>query len=101
MIKNSEGDTPLNLAIRNKSFRCFELMLSMLLQAQDSYVSRNFLSDLELMIGMESPTVDKFFDMKMVDNAASKAIEKIKWSLEEEKTSIVLQSQLFTKEMIE
>ena len=50
---------------------------------------------------MESTTVDKFFDMKMVDNAASKAIEKIKWSLEEEKTSIVLQSQLFTKEMIE
>ena len=47
------------------------------------------------MIEMESKTVDKFFDMKMVDNAASKAIEKIKWSLEEEKTSIVLQSQLF------
>lgn len=60
--KNLEGDSPLNLAIQNKNFRCFELMLSILNNARDVFVSKNFLSDLGQMIEMESKTVDQFFN---------------------------------------
>ena len=99
--KNNDGDSPLNLAIRNKNFRCFELMLSILLNATDCFVSKNFLSDLGNMIELEAPTVELFFDKKLVDNVATKAIEKVKWSLEDSSVGIVVPSQLFTKEMIE
>lgn len=56
--KNKDGDSPLNLAIRNKNFRCFELMLSMLLNASDVFISRNFLNDLAFMIELEATTVE-------------------------------------------
>jgi len=52
--KNKDGDSPLNLAIRNKNFRCFELMLSILLNASDVFISRNFLNDLAVMIELEA-----------------------------------------------
>ena len=52
--KNKNGESPLNLAIKNKNFRCFELMLSILLNASDVFVSRNFLNDLAHMIEIEA-----------------------------------------------
>lgn len=99
--KNLEGDSPLNLAIQNKNFRCFELMLSILNNARDVFVSKNFLSDLGQMIEMESKTVDQFFNQKFVENKATIDIEKVKWTIEEESVGIVLKSQLFTPAMIE
>ena len=60
--KNLEGDSPLNLAIRNKNFRCFELMLSILLNANDVFISKNFLSDMSNMLEVEANTVETFFD---------------------------------------
>lgn len=99
--KNMEGDSPLNLAIRNKNFRCFELMLSILVNANDVFVSKSFLRDLGYMIEIEASTIDLFFDTKMVDNIASKRIEKVKWTIEKESIGMLLSSQLFTKEKIE
>ena len=99
--KNKNGDSPLNLAIRNKNFRCFELMLSILLNAGDVFISRNFLNDLSFMIELEASTVEQFFERKLVDNFASKAIEKVKWTIDEESIGIVHSSQLFSKALIE
>lgn len=95
--KNSEGDTPLNLAIKNRNHRCFELMLSILLNAKDVFVSRQFLSDLRFMMELETNTVEAFFNSKFVENVATAAIVKVKWSIEEESVGIVTSSQLFTK----
>lgn len=44
----------MNLAIRNKNFRCFEMMLSILLNASDAFVSRSFLRDMGYMIEIEA-----------------------------------------------
>lgn len=57
-----EGDSPLNLAIRNKNFRCFELMLSILLNANDVFISKNFLNDMGNILEVEAHTVEMFFD---------------------------------------
>ena len=82
LSKNKDGESALNLAIKQKNFRCFELMLSILLNAGDAFVSRNFLSDLGSMMELEAQTVESFFERKLVDNFASIAIEKVKWTLE-------------------
>ena len=76
-------------------------MLSILVHASDAFVSKSFLTDLGNMIEMEATTVETFFNSKMVDNHASKQIEKVKWTLEEDSVSIYLPSQLFTREQIE
>lgn len=99
--KNQDGDSPLNLAIRNRNFRCFELMLSILLNAGDVFVSRNFLNDLGFMIEIEAQTVELFFDKKFVDNFASREIEKVRWTIEAERVEIVHSSQLFSIDLIE
>lgn len=57
-------------------------MLSILLNASDTFISRNFLSDLGNMMELEAVTVENFFERKLVDNFASIAIEKVKWTLE-------------------
>lgn len=90
--KNADGDSPINLAIRYKNFRCFELMLSILLNASNTFVSRNFLSEVSIMLEIEAKTVEEFFNRKFVDNASSQAIEKVKWTIEEESKIIVLPS---------
>lgn len=99
--KNKDGDSPLNLAIRNRNFRCFELMLSILLNSTDTFVSRNFLNDLGFMIEIEAQTVELFFDKKFVDNFASRVIEKVKWTIDSERVGIVHSSQLFSIDLIE
>ena len=73
-----------------KSFRCFELMLSILTNATDVFVSKNFLLDLGFMLDVEAKTVDKFFDEKMVENESTRDIEKVRWTIEEESVRIVL-----------
>ena len=75
-----------------KSFRCFELMLSILTNATDVFVSKNFLLDLGFMLDVEAKTVDKFFDEKMVENESTRDIEKVRWTIEEESVRIVLKS---------
>lgn len=75
-----------------KSFRCFELMLSILTNATDVFVSKNFLLDLGFMLDVEAKTVDKFFDEKMVENESTRDIEKVRWIIEEESVRIVLKS---------
>jgi len=64
-------------------------MLSILLNADDTFVSRNFLKDLGSMMELEAKTVEEFFERKLVDNFASMAIEKVKWTLEQEQKIIL------------
>lgn len=101
ILKNQDGESPLNLAIKNRSFRCFELMLSLLLNASDTFISHNFLKDLGAMMELEATTVEQFFERKLVDNFASMAIEKVKWTLEQETKVIVHHTQLFNSKLIE
>lgn len=91
----------MNLAIKNKNFRCFELMLSILINAKDAFVSRSFLNDLGYMMDIEATVVELFFNNKLVDNFSSMAIEKVKWTIEEDSIGILVPSQLITKEKIE
>ena len=99
--KNADGDTALNLAVKHKNFRCFELMLSILLNAKDSFISRQFLTDLRFMMEMETNVVESFFDQKFVTNVSTSAIEKVKWSIDADSVGMVTSSQLFTKDQIE
>jgi len=64
-------------------------MLSILLNADDTFVSRNFLKDLGSMMELEAKTVEEFFERKLVDNFASMAIEKVRWTLEQEQKIIL------------
>ena len=93
--KDKDGESALNLAIKQRNFRCFELMLSIVLNASDTFVSRNFLSDLGSMMELEAQTVETFFEKKLVDNFASMAIEKVKWTIEPEQKTIVHATQIF------
>lgn len=72
-------------------------MLSILLNAKDVFVSRQFLSELRNMMEMETNTVETFFDEKFVHNVATDAIVKVKWSIEEDYVGMTTSSQLFTK----
>ena len=65
-------------------------MLSILTNATDVFVSKNFLLDLGFMLDVEAKTVDKFFDEKMVENESTRDIEKVRWTIEEESVRIVL-----------
>ena len=76
-------------------------MLSILLNATDAFVSRSFLKDLGYMIEIEATTVDQFFNSKLVDNLASKKIEKVKWTIDKDAVGILVPSQLITKDQIE
>ena len=90
----------MNLAIHAQNFRCFELMLSILLNARETFISRNFLADLRSMLDMEAPSVDMFFDSKMVETKACSDIDKVRWTIEDEFVQIPLKSQLFTRKDI-
>lgn len=57
-------------------------MLSILINANDAFVSRSFLSDLGYMMDIEATVVELFFSNKLVDNFSSMAIEKVKWTIE-------------------
>lgn len=74
------------------------MMLSILLNASDAFVSKSFLRDMGYMLEIEAPVVEQFFNRKLVDNKASMQIEKVKWTIEKESVGMLLTSQLFTKQ---
>ena len=100
--KDDDGYSPLNLAIKDKNYRCFELMLSMLIRADDTFISSHLLKNLNQILEMETPTIEMFFNTKAVDNVACKKIEKVRWNLEDkDSVSLSFPTQLFTVDDIE
>ena len=100
-MKNDNGLTPINLAIKDKNFRCLELLLSIGLHDENSGISETFLSDFRFLVKNQIAMGDKFFAEKFIKSVSCERIQKVRWNIDDEEISLVLPSQLFTTSMIE